>query len=91
MVVWEMGGIVAVGRIVPWPCRGVHGPGEAGWFCLSSSKACLLNGLNNFRRLTLFAGAESDAVVLFDWDLRSVRKSRCFWRKLRLLPRGALV
>ncbi len=27
-----MGDGGVVGRIVPWPCRSVHGPGEAGLF-----------------------------------------------------------
>lgn len=36
-----------------------------------------VNGLNQFRRLAFFAGIESNAVVFFDWDLRSVGKSRC--------------
>ncbi len=32
-MVWKMGCEFNVaGRIVPWPCRGVHGPGEAGLF-----------------------------------------------------------
>lgn len=92
MVVWEIGEVVAAARIVPWPCRRVHGPGEAGVFLwrgvVVELDDVLVDGLNNFRRLAFFAGIESHAVILFDWDLRSVRKGECV-RKLRLLPRGS--
>ena len=55
----EIGGIIAAGRIVPWPCQGVHGPGEAGVFLwrgvFVELEGVLVDSLNNFRRFALFA------------------------------------
>ena len=56
MVVWEIGGIVAVGRIVPWPCRG-GARTRRGWVVLFVElEGVLVKWLEQFQKIDFLCG-----------------------------------